>query len=385
MNILAKWFFPVLLIIGICSGQLIRSCIVFLDLAVIILTIFGALSLRFKFTRPPYWMILGFIFAGLGLFSLVITPLHLTLPDYLNSSLYALRFLLYILLGWEIYSGAFPVIKQFASKIFILSGLILSILGLIQLVVFPDLQFLQTFGWDPHYLRMVSTFLDPNFLGSFLILTMIVSLSSIKNFRKDLLPLLSFTLSFLAVLATFSRSAILMFLVSFLVFAILKRSIKLTGITIILTAILFISFQVYGEYIAKPRNVDRQQSANYRIGSWQTGIKIWQNSPLIGIGFNSYRFALSEYKLAPESFIESHGGSSNDSSLLFVLATTGIIGLICYVLFMLSLVYKSSNKLLMAGLAGLLVNSLFINSLFYVWTLLWIILIASYKSDEFHN
>ncbi len=373
----------ILLLFGISIGQVVRFQVPILDITILLLVFLGLYRLKFKLKKPPLWLIFGVIFSATSLFSLIITPLHLNFDSYLSSSFYTFRFLLYLFLGWIIYLGALSNLHQKSQKLLMFSGIILSTLGSLQLLVFPDLQFLQSSGWDPHYLRMVSTFLDPNFLACFLILIMIISLSNIHNFKKDLLPLVSFTFSFLAVFTTFSRSAAIMFFVVFLTFSLLKKSIKLLIITFLLTAILFAGYQGYEEFVSKPRLINRQQSANYRIGSWQTGIKIWQRSPIFGIGFNAYKYALKEYNLAPKEFIKSHAGSSNDSSLIFVLSTTGIIGLILYFLFLFSLLYKSTNiKIMFPGLAGLLVNSLFINSLFYAWILLWLILMVNTKGNE---
>lgn len=173
-----------------------------------------------------------------------------------------------------------------------------------------------------------------------------------------------------------------MFLISGLTFSLLKKSKIFFISTIILFTILLAGFQIYGENIAKPRNINREQSAVSRVNTWQQGFTIFQQSPILGVGFNAYRYALKEYKLGDGEFIKSHGSSGNDSSLLFVASTTGLVGLIIYLAFMLSLLKYSypKNPVLISAIVGLLIHSFFANSLFYPPLLLWIILIAVQES-----
>lgn len=170
-----------------------------------------------------------------------------------------------------------------------------------------------------------------------------------------------------------------MFFVSGISFSLLKKSKKIFAATIILFVVLMLGFQLYTQLIAKPKGIDRKQSASYRIDTWQDGLSIFQKSPFLGVGFNTYKYALREYKLADEQFLESRGSSTNDSSLLYVLATTGIIGFSIYILFLISILKISikNNYLVVAALSGLIIHSFFANSLFFPFILIWILLKAS--------
>ena len=160
----------------------------------------------------------------------------------------------------------------------------------------------------------------------------------------------------------------------------LKKSKILFFTTIFLLLGLVLGFQIYSQMIAQPRNIDREQSASSRLNTWQQGLFLFQKFPILGVGFNSYRYGLKEYNLGDEQFLESHGSSSNDSSLLFIASTTGILGLVAYLYFLRTL-FKSSygekNFILIAGLVGLIVHSFFANSLFYPPILVWILLIST--------
>ena len=169
-------------------------------------------------------------------------------------------------------------------------------------------------------------------------------------------------------MTTFSRSSYLMFLVSGIYLSLIKKSKELFLKVLLLFIILISAFYSYNQSVAAPRGIDREQSAVYRITTWQQGLNIFQQSPILGVGFNAYRFAIREYKLSDAQFLESRGSTSNDFSIFFVLATTGTLGLISYLLFIFHLPR--------IAILGLLVHSFFANSLFYPPILLWLLLIS---------
>lgn len=380
------------LFFGLVTGQLIKIPLLLssgptiLDFTILTLNIWGLISLKMELKKPPLWLILGFGLIFIATLSLLMTPLKLSAGQYLTSTLYIGRLASYLLLGWLIYCRAFKFLRF--NFVLIFSGITLAFLGLLQLIFIPNLSFLANNGWDPHYFRLASTLLDPNFTGVFLVLTLLLLLGK-KGLRKSKFWIFAFILVYLASVFTFSRSTALLLGVSFLTFSIMSRSVKMLMLTLLLSLGFLMVFKSYTQTVAQPRNIDRQQSAQSRFNSWEQGWKIFTSSPLLGVGFNNYRYALDQYHLAPSSFIQSRGASGNDSSLLFVASTTGVIGLTSYLLFFSSLLIKAwgnfrqgnrNGLILCAALVGLLVNSFFINSFFYPWILLWIIIVASQDS-----
>ncbi len=372
-----------LLVISILAGQLIKIPLVnslgptLLDFYITLTCLVGLISLKFKLKKPPLFIIFGLLFILTGTLSLVLTPLQLKSSEYILSFSYIIRFSQILLFSWLIFSKAFEKFKVQIYSTLVMSGIGLAVLGLLQLIVIPDLQFLSRYGWDPHYFRTVSTFLDPNFVGAYFVLTLILLFHKFPIQKKWLM--LATSVVSLALLTTFSRSSYLMFLISGLTFSFLEKSLKLIIVTILLFIFLIIGFQIYAQQVTKPRNIDRAQSASFRFSSWQQGLTIFQISPILGVGFNSYRYAIRDYNLADLSFLESHGSTSNDSSLLSVLATTGVIGLFFYLLFFIALIKESlirKNFALTAGLAGLIIHSFFANSLFFPAIFIWIMIKA---------
>ncbi len=371
-------------IISILAGELVKFPFfgiqgpVLLDLTIFLFCLIGLFQIKFKFRKPNLLIKLGALFIGISILSLILTPLLLSTNEFLISFSYTLRFSLYFLIYYLLYCGAFPDFKKNIYKSLLFSGIGLSCLGLLQFLILPNLAFLQTSGWDPHYFRTVSTFLDPNFAGAYFVLTLLL-IMSLRGALATRQSNLFFILVYVSLLTTFSRSSYLMFFVSGISFSLLKKSKKIFAATIILFVVLMLGFQLYTQLIAKPKGIDRKQSASYRIDTWQDGLSIFQKSPFLGVGFNTYKYALREYKLADEQFLESRGSSTNDSSLLYVLATTGIIGFSIYILFLISILKISikNNYLVVAALSGLIIHSFFANSLFFPFILIWILLKAS--------
>lgn len=365
-----------ILTFALSSGQLIRvpylsGGIAALDIIVFLLSAIGLLKLKFKFKKPAF-LIPALIFILIALLSLFLTPLRLTSAEYLTALSYTGRFFIYLLFSWLIFSGAFPKIQKNLGKILTFAGIILAVLGLLQLIFFPDFRFLTVAGWDPHYFRTVSTFFDPNFAGAFFVLALILLMSD-----KSRLTPLFFAILYFALLTTFSRSSYAMFLISGLTFSFIKKSKKYALITLILFIFLLYGFQIYNRLVAEPRNISRDQSASSRLSTWQQGFAIIGKNPVLGVGFNAYRYAVREYKLGDAEFLKSHGSSGNDSSLLFVASTTGIIGLLAYLYFLFSIGGCAKRQILLPAVLGLTAHSLFSNSLFFPPILGWLIFMSA--------
>jgi len=382
-----------MLFISIALGQLIKipsgnyGGITLIDFTISLVALTSLVKLKFL-KVAPFYIKSALVFILICAVSLLLTPLTLTTNQYLISLSYILRFGAFTFFGFFLYFSP----DQFKNKIpsvFLYSGITLSVLGVLQIIFFPSLSFLEQFGWDPHFFRAVSTFLDPNFLGGFMVLTLL-SFFPNHTIKKNWTVML-FLIVFATLLLTFSRSSYIMFFVSFLTLSVLRKSIKLFSLTIILSLILYGANFFYNNIIAAPKNIDREVSANYRVMSWQTGLSVFEKSPLLGIGFNSYKYALDEYDLIPQRFIEGRAATGNDSSLIFVLATTGILGLVSYFVLLISLLIhgfqsmKSKNNygiIFIAGLLGLVAQSFFINALFYPFYLFWIFTLAAISKPK---
>jgi O-antigen ligase len=317
-------------------------------------------------------------FAFIALLSLVNGARYLeSVAEVLVSASYLLR--------WIIYAGLYFVVadtqthlKGVFGKVLIVSGVVLALAGFVQLALFPDWSLFLAYGWDPHKNRLLSTFFDPNFTGIYLVLTINllfgwrISAGGVKPPASGGAgaPIWCFYAGLLvcgtALVLTFSRSAWLAMAVSIFVWGVFKSRKLLIGA-------LLIGFLAY---FAVPRvqtriagGTDPDDSARLRFQSWSNTLQIAKEHPVLGVGFNTFRYAQAREGLFDwRQPLGGHAGAGSDSSLLLVFATTGILGFLSYlgILGRIGVVGLQSRAILkLSVLAALLVNSLFINSLFY--------------------
>lgn len=380
-----------ILALSLISGQLIKTPlglggITLLDLVVTLFSLLFILKLKVKnipLTLSPF-----LVFLSIGFLELMYSPLELSPNEFINSSFYTVRLLIYAIFGIAIFHNPFKI-KTKSFEIIVYSSLIIAVLGLFQVVFVPDLSFLESNRWDPHYFRNVSTFLDPNFVGSFYVMG-ISLLFIFKEKAKSLTFIPFFVVLFLGILTTFSRSTYLMLLISFFLISIFRKSLKTFILTGVLGLALFIGFYFYTQFVTIPRNIDRQASASYRFSTWQQGIDIFYKSPIFGVGFNAYKYAIEKYNLGDSQFLQARGATSNDSSLLFVLSTTGILGALSYLIF-LGFIFKIGWKnyqknnhwglFCISIIPPLIFQSFFSNTLFYPAIFLCILLMISNLSE----
>jgi len=270
------------------------------------------------------------------------------------------------------------------SRLLIFATVSFAILGLVQFVVFPDFSSFVSHGWDPHYYRVLSTFFDPNFAGMFMslgflyLLDRLYSQNDFSRFHKVVCVLSLLTL-LVAIILTFSRSTYLAFSVGIFVFSVIKdiRIVLVMGL-IGISAFMFIP-RVQTRVIGA---VTIDETASIRITDYQRTLKIIADYPLLGVGYNTFREAQAQQGYFRDGRgVDSFGGYAGagaDSSLLFTLATMGIIGFMFALSLGFALVLASRKSLhkayLFAGLTAIFVHSQFVNSLYYTWIIAWLCL-----------
>ena len=288
-----------------------------------------------KNTKLPKNFIYLIVFWAIGILSLF---LSLDLSGWL----YLVRFIIYsstFYLTYHLVRSRILGLDEFLTLIKV-TTVTLGVLGLAQLIIYPDLSVLGAYGYDPHKSRVFSTFLDPNFLGAFLnfgLITISYELLNKKfyNFKnlwdENKWSLISALILSTAILLTFSRSAYLMTFISLSIILVAKN-LKLLGIFAVFMLLLYLVFPAFSQRINGALNFD--DSASERVSSWEKGLIIFQQNPGLGVGFNNIRPYSQKLELV--KLFSSDGGNSGagvDSSLIFVLATTGLIGFLAYLLF----------------------------------------------------
>ena len=360
------------------------------DLVGICFVVFGFFYIliskkRSFFVPKVYFPMFGFIFVGFV--SLIFGLGKFSTFELAHSSFYLFRFAIYFLGGILIYNLLNQNIlsEKYLVYLAIFSFLLLAVAGFLQLIFLPDFTVLDSsLGWDPHKNRLASTFFDPNFLGAYFTLCFNLFLGFRSYSKKLFVPLVS--LCVLCILLTFSRSAWLMLAVSIFVWGLFKYR-----------AILIFSFVLaFCTYFAVPRIqtrisgiTDPSDSASFRLISWKNTLNIAKDHLILGTGYNTFRFAQKDYGYFGVDW-GGHSGGGSDSSLFLVLATTGILGFLPFTTFFANLTRKalkdiklSQNLFLVASFSGLLLESFFVNSLFYPQILFfWGISVALFLSNR---
>ncbi len=357
-----------------------------ITLSIFLFTCFQAIKTK-AYLAIPFVKPLIF-FLCVCLFSLFVNSVRFPLGQISIGSLYLFRYTAYTSLYFFFFHTAKKRYETL-SRWIIVSGVLVAVFGLLQYFFYPDLRNLYYAGWDEHYLRLFSTFFDPNFAGIYLVLNFIFTLDFFfKNIGKrnwnQIWPLSGILfLFFITILLTYSRSAFLALAVG-LSFYLFPKGYK-KFLPVFASAIfLFILFVIF--FTSAPTegaHLLRVPSSQARIDSARHAFTIIADDPVFGIGFDMYRYAQEQHHyLGQATWQVSHAGAGTDNSLLFILATTGIIGLSIFVYLQRAIIMYFFKKntpysaLGIACLAALLTSSFFINGLFYpsLMAFMWMIL-----------
>jgi len=334
-----------------------------------------------KFKRPLLTKpIIGF--ASVAFFSLLLATFQRQPNEILTGSLYLVRWLAYSGIYFVVYENTW--LHGYMVKWLLGAGVISAILGLLQYIFLPDTRFLYYSGWDEHYYRVIGTFLDPGFTGMIYVLVLILLINVYwENFlkKKSLFTIhySLFTICYLAMALTYSRATYLAYIVGVGVIAWFKKSWKFFTLAfLIMVVTIFLLPRPGGEGV----KLERRSSVKARAENYKYGLNIIKDYPLLGVGFNFYRYAQRDYGFLKEDWQTSHAGAGVDSSLLFVLATTGVVGFIAYSwLLYLILMYDVRIEVWSTVLA-LVSHSFFNNSLFYPWIMLWLWILLATKENK---
>lgn len=324
------------------------------------------------------------IFIGIGILSLLLNALVYKDINLLVAFLYPIRYLAYLSL---FSANLFFHNKNHINKYIIFSGLVFLLVGFLQYFFYNDLQNLRYLGWDIHLYRLVSSFLDPNYAGIFYVLFFFyLARSAIKRkINTGYWELIGAFFTLIAIYLTHSRTALVALAAGVVAYCYLKRKFKLLlGIFSVLLLLLF----VLSDTSIEGLNPLRISSTHERIISLEQSIQTIGKNPLTGVGFNAFRYAQVRYGLRTEIGSSlSNADAGTDNSWLFVFATTGIFGLLFFIMsyyFLLRellLENSSINLMLVCCVVAVIFGSLFLNILFYTQTIGWLFIVISLRKE----
>jgi hypothetical protein len=319
----------------------------------------------------PNYIKFYLLFILVAILSLLFTPISLGFAETLVSTAYLLRFITYLIAGLILFNIVWytDMSKDILIQVLVFSGIIVALLGFIQLIVLPDLSVLGTsLGWDPHKNRLTSTFFDPNYTGAYLSVCLIFVIDRILFKQRSYSLYAAVSVLYVALVLTFSRSAGLVFIIGILVYGLLKsRRFLLVSLSIV-----FLTYFLVPRIGNRVGDItDTTGSAQYRISSWSRALEISKDTPFLGIGFNTYKYAQEAYGFTDPATVGERSLTGVDSSFLFVLATTGTLGLSVFFVAYFYPIYSSFKMgapyrlLRLTVFVGLFAGAFFVNLLFY--------------------
>ena len=387
--------FEIILFVSVLLGQLGRIQLtpqVALYAHDIALALFALVSvmhlLRYKEKRKSWVLVVPFLFVSIVcIFSLLVNAGQFTGNEVVVGSAYAARFIAYFGLYFLVRSDHHTS-TYWLTWLFLL-GLAFAGLGLIQINVYPDLRNLSYEGWDPHYYRLFATLLDPNFMGSILVVTFIAGVAVFKRAAEKIWSVAGLSVIFVAFLLTFSRSSYVAAIAALLSYIIISGRWRYLYFLLFLCAAIVAVPAIGGESTA----LFRQLTALARIANWQEGIQLFLKSPIIGYGFNMIG-SLAHNASTLTAGTVARSTSGYDNSIVFILVTTGIVGLVAFANLGIKIIgigrramQKKNNELgilYITACIGILAHSMFVNTVFYPQMMLcfWIFTAAVEKEGK---
>lgn len=335
-----------------------------------------------------------------SLFTLLIHLPELGLSAGLIAGAYWLRLTTHLLL----FPALLVLLTDQRLRIFTRRSLLVAIgllvgLGFLQIMLMPNLNLP---GWDPHQGRLVSTWLDPNLFGGFLIIALIYAIPLLTKERSTGVRRAGEVMSVLVIIAlslTQSRTSFialagsLLLLSPLLIGAYLRRFspekiVRLISIVGIAAVGILVAGLALGERTWGLFSLDA--TAQARLASWRQAWVLIRDHPWAGVGYNAYQFFSHQAGFGSDFTIHSRAGA--DNSWLMIWATTGITGLVLFIIPWLTIACQLLRRwwnekrlgqaAALTSLLALFIHSQFVNSFLYGHLLITLSLIIALSLSE---
>ena len=273
-------------------------------------------------------------------------------------------------------------------NIFIYSYLVVCVIGIIQYFMYPVVadwyQVFYNLGvyWptpDPHLKRVVSTYFDPNYLASILVIPMLLDIALLLYSRKKIvsMPQLIFELLIMSItmLLTKSRSGIVGLLIGsfiLILYLLVHKKVKLIYYAILLAVAILLGYLLLFSDITvfeRIRTFKDDASAAHRFDSWAESIEYILDNPIFGVGYNLF----GNYTEKLNGTLNTTTGYGVDSSFFLILITTGFVGGALFITAGLKYTLRKNKSIIHLACKSILVAS-FVMSFFnnLLFNVLWI-------------
>lgn len=269
----------------------------------------------------------GFVAVNLLAIGVTAVRFDLTAGQVAFSTLYLIRWSLYaagyLFALTALRSAAAPrLIRATVAVCGVFAGF-----GIMQSIFLPDFAFIvypdaiPYIDWDIQGHRLVSTFLDPNFAGAFIMFGLFFAHAQSAD-RKPSYPLLA--LFWVALILTLSRSSIIATLVGLGILTFRTRSfnrllLPLAGFVLVAALAADRLIQFAGAY---NKLTLLGPSALTRLGDWLLAWRVFIDNPILGVGYNTFGIIRSAYG----SIGVGSGAFGSDGGILYMAAVSGILG-----------------------------------------------------------
>lgn len=343
--------FPFGLVINIPFGE--RGKISLIDLAVLLFVLVSLIKGK-KIEKKLFLKKQILLFMFISLLTITINLVFKNSNTATIDIFYFVRISLYSLFYIRVISLFKKVEALRINKTLLICGVIFSIFGLMQYLLYPDLRNLVYLGWDPHYYRLFSTLFDPNFAGIILVLTFFQFIFLDSDRQTKSFSVFNIGIMFILLVSIYltrSRSAYLSLLTGLLALLFAKNYINRRLVALI--GFIILSSSLNPKPPISVLDVFRVASSVYRINNWLFAFKTGFANFISGVGFSNARFS--------------------DSSFLYVFAATGIFGLISYLKIWINILKLGFNKDRQLFIVALILisSSFFNNTLFYPFVAVW--------------
>ena len=351
------------------------------------------------------------IWCGLSFVLLLVSLIRYSFEfsEFLTATLYLVRYFFYIVFAFisAFYVYKTKTVRRMLEMINIFYILV-CLIGFLQFIIFPVAWDFYLIFWklgvywpnaDHHINRLISTYLDPNYFSSCVLIGFCLNMFLLRLSKKEnklsnrIMYYLFFIIYVAAILLSKSRSGmiglgaiVVLYFYASLNYRKLKpwKAALVFGIPLIAMYFVFFSNITVFERI---RNVFTDDSAGARFKSWGVGFDMLVNTGFIGVGYNFYG-ALNDrlYGIVFES-----SGYANDSSLMLILVDSGVIGLIVYLRHLWLMIRSKRIPLsFRVSIIAFLIICNFNNLLFYgLWVVpfyfLVFVFVMSYKKKGVNN
>ncbi len=369
-----------------------------------ILVIAGVEAMRRREFNLDWPAGLGVLFAIVGAVAAVLAVPHFGLSGF------ELAFSLAYLFRWGAYFGLYVAAINLLVRsdvrgliaAFDASVLIFAIFGIIQAAFLPGFaqlvypESVLYADWDPQGHRLVSTFLDPNYAGALLTIGLLLYAGRLSSGER--VPIWRVAVMLTALLLTLSRSSFAALGVGLVVVLLIRgfstRMLKVVGVLALLATPAIPRLITFAAAFNK-LSVDA--SALQRFVAWSRALRVFADSPIVGVGFNTYGYVGRFYGF------DATGTSAFalDGGLLFIAVMTGIVGLALYVAMLAFVMFRarrvwrdssasSQERGVAVGVAAItvamIVHSLFVNSLLLPFLMepLWLLWAVPFVVSRSH-